>query len=124
MSTKKSAKKQSLSARLKAAGLHPSTYYARIEKGLSPEQALKTKKRAANTFTDPKTKIKDTAAGWAKRIGINTHSFYNRIVAYGAKSAKLFAPKGKGGPKPAAKKSVKVPAKKIGVKAAAKKAAR
>lgn len=119
MATSKKKAQLTLAEKLKNAGITANTYYYRIRaKGMTPEQALKAKKAPTATYKD-KAGTVDTAAGWAKRLGITVSAFYARVRKYGPKSAKLFGPSGATGRAPA-KKAKSAPAK--AAKKAAKKA--
>lgn len=111
MATSKKKAQLTLAEKLKNAGITANTYYYRIRaKGMTPEQALKAKKAQTATYKD-KSGTVDTAAGWAKRLGITVSAFYARVRKYGPKSAKLFGPSGATGRAPAKKAAKKAPAK-------------
>lgn len=122
MATSKKKAQLTLAEKLKNAGITANTYYYRIRaKGMTPEQALKAKKAQTATYKD-KSGTVDTAAGWAKRLGITVSAFYARVRKYGPKSAKLFSASSAKAPAKVAKKAAKKATAKVAKKATAKKA--
>lgn len=90
---KKSPKKsadQTLGARVSKAGLSMSTYYYRIRKGMTPEQALKTPTKTAATYLQRRTGERRTLAEWAVHLGISQSAMYARLRKHGPRSQRLF----------------------------------